>query len=138
WIGMVNPILEVALSMSWKPTQCTIVSSEVVGDDTFRIDIQYDYEFDGNKYTGNRYSFFNFKTSGKAGKEKIAALFPPGGRTICYVNPDKPGESVLDRGLSWSVLWGLFGLPFFLVGAGGLYFTWFGGRQKAKKTTSFD
>jgi hypothetical protein len=37
------------------------------------------------------------------------------------VNPTAPSEAVFYRGYSSDMLWGLFGVPFFLVGVGGLY-----------------
>jgi len=37
------------------------------------------------------------------------------------VNPTDPSEAVFYRGYSFDMLWGLFGVPFLLVGVGGLY-----------------
>ncbi|WP_437228082.1 DUF3592 domain-containing protein [Planctomicrobium sp. SH661] len=124
WIATLQPLIRMVEAQSWQAVPCTIVSSEVVGNDTYLIEIHYDYEVDGRPFTGNRYSFFTKKTSGKAAKEKVVEQYPPGLNTTCYVDPANPSDSVLNRNADWNLLWGLFGVPFFAVGLGGMYAFW--------------
>src|SRR5262249_40194955 len=44
---------------------------------------------------------------------------PVGKNATCYVNPTDPSESIYYRGFTWDMLWGLFGVPFLLVGHAG-------------------
>jgi len=121
WLAVLFPLSQSINALSWISVPCTILSSEVIGKETYRIQIHYAYIYDGQPFQGERYSFFNMKTSGKAGKERVVKRYPPGAQSVCFVDPDHPAESVLDRGLDWNVLWGLLGVPFLLVGLGGMY-----------------
>jgi hypothetical protein len=47
--------------------------------------------------------------------------YPPGRKTVCYVNPKDPAEAVLVRGFTPSMWFGLFPLIFVAVGGGGMY-----------------
>ena len=125
----IEPLWGVYAASRWKPTPCTIVSSKLEehqGDDstTYRIDIRFDYEFGGRKYQSDRYRFFDVASNtGVASKRAAVRQHPPGKKTTCFVDPANPSEAVIERGLTWDMLWGLFALPFFIVGAGGLLFT---------------
>jgi hypothetical protein len=124
----VRPMLGILAARSWVETPCTIVSSEVEvhrGDgDTYSIAIRYDYIFAGRQYHGDRYHFMGkFSSSGRAGKQAAVDQYPAGAQAVCYVDPDDPSEAVLNRGLTADMWWGLFPLPFLLVGTFGLLFT---------------
>ncbi|SFI86265.1 DUF3592 domain-containing protein [Planctomicrobium piriforme] len=119
WFATLGPMLKMAIAQTWVETPCVIVSSEVIGDDTFTVDIRYQYTFNDRNYDGDRYWFFTGRTSGKKSKEAIVAQHPPGKKTVCYVDPKQPDESVLNRQFNTSLLWGLFSVPFLLVGIGG-------------------
>ena len=125
-----QPFWGVYRASSWQPTPCVIVSSKLEenqGDDStsYRIDITYKYEVAGREYRSDRFQFFGLASNtGVAGKREIVRNHPPGKKTTCFVDPRNPTEAVIERGLTWDMLWGFFALPFFLVGAGGLAFTW--------------
>lgn len=126
WSAAIGPIVKILGAQSWVATDCQIISSEVEGDETYRIAIEYEYDYLGNTYTGDQYSFFNLQTSGRAGKEKIVAQYPPDSEQTCYVNPGRPNQSVISRGLSGQMWWGLLGVPFLavgLIGCGVLYYS---------------
>jgi hypothetical protein len=123
-----QPLWQIAQARGWEETPCTIRTSEVEvkrGDDSDShiISITYDYDYDGLPYTGERYHFAISSTNTNARwKRRVVKEHPPGRRTVCYVDPDDPGEAVLERGWTREMWWGLFPLPFLAVGLGGLLF----------------
>lgn len=123
WVALLQPLWNIVRASQWVETPCTVTLCEVVGDDTYTIKIAYDYTLKGQQYTGSRYNFMTGATSSRKWKEDVAANNPPGTQARCYVNPRQEDESVFDRGFSSDMLFGLFGLPFLLVGlAGFVYF----------------
>lgn len=136
WWMVVRPLWGVATAQAWTETPCTIVSSEVEvhgGDgDTYSIEIKYDYEFHGQQFRGERYHFMDGgASSGRAGKQAVVDQYPIGLHSTCWVDPGDPAQSVINRGLTLDMLWGLFSLPFLAVGYGGLLFaTGFIGKKK--------
>lgn len=124
-IMLILPAYRIFLASGWVTTRCTILSSEVEqhngGDgDTFSVNIRFRYHVDGKPYESDRYHFFTGASSGRAGKQKIVARYPPGSQHDAYYNPRDPSQAVLHRGFSKDAWFSLFGLPFFLVGLGGV------------------
>ncbi len=127
----IRPLYRVSTSGDWVETPCTILSSKVGvhdGDDgsTYSIDIEYEYNVDGLTHQSDRYSFMSgFSSSGRESKREAVRQYPKGSQRVCFVDPDDPTSAVLNRSLTSSMWWGLFPIPFFAVGAGGLgYLTW--------------
>jgi hypothetical protein len=123
-----QPLWQIAQARGWDETPCTIRSSEVEvkrGDESnsYIIRIIYDYEYAGLPFEGDRYHFAisNTNTNVKW-KRQVVKDHPPGRQTVCYVDPDDPAESVLERGWTREMFWGLFPLPFLAFGLGGLLF----------------
>ena len=125
----IRPLWGVAAAGSWLETPCKIISSEVGkhrGDDgpTYSIDIKYRYVVDNQQYTADRYDFMSgFNSSGRTSKQKVVDQYPVGKTSVCFVDPNNPEAAVLNRSFTWSMLWGLFPLPFLAVGIGGLIYT---------------
>jgi len=122
-----KPILLLVDAQSWTAVGCVIDSSEVAvssssDGDTYRVDIRYNYVVDGLTYYGDRYDFSVGSSSGYDRKARIVDQYPPGSETTCYVDPDDPNRSVIDRSPGLYLLWGLFPIPFLAVGVGGLLF----------------
>lgn len=118
----VGPALKILGAQSWNPTPCTIISSKVGGSgDTHSVEILYSYTVDDQQYQSDRYDFVNASTSGYAGKAEIVSQNPPGKSATCYVNPANPSDAVFSRSFSSDMWFGLFGLPFLLVGVVGFY-----------------
>jgi len=107
-----------------------ILSSEVghhrgsKGEATYSVDIVYEYEWHSEKYRGDAWDFQGGSSSGQEGKEEVVARHPPGSKARCYVNPRRPSEAVLFRGVHGGYLLGLIPLIFVVIGVGGLYFLW--------------
>jgi hypothetical protein len=123
-----QPLWQIAQARGWDETPCTIRTSEVEvkrGDESnsYIIRIFYDYEYGGRPYEGGRYHFAISNTNTNAKwKRRVVKEHPPGRQTVCYVDPDDPGESVIERGWTREMWWGLFPLPFLAFGLGGLLF----------------
>jgi hypothetical protein len=122
----VKPVGHVLLAKNWKATPCTVISSRIqshASDDgsTYRVDILYTYEFNGQSFRSSRYSFMGGSSSGYARKAEIVNRHPPGKHTTCYVDPNHPLEAVLERGFTNDMWFGLIPLVFVIAGAGGMY-----------------
>jgi len=125
WFMTIRPVLRIVEARSWPEVPCTVVSSHVESHSdsdgtTYSIEVTYTYEIDGREYTGDRYDFSVGSSSGYQGKAKIVERHPPGSETVCRVDPEDPQRSVMSVGFRPEYLWGLFPLPFLLVGLGGL------------------
>lgn len=121
-----EPLRNAVRARSWVEAPCVVLSSEVErhrGDetDTFRVAIRYRYSFGGATYESGRYDFEPRPSSGRSAKQAIVARHPAGLESTCFVNPENPSEAVVDRGLGAWTWFGLFPLPFVLVGAGGIW-----------------
>jgi hypothetical protein len=122
---LIRPLSLVVAARQWTATPCTVVSSSVRthrGDDstTYSVDILYRYEFGGRGYRANRYDFIGGSSSGRSGKEAIIRRYPPGGSAVCYVDPGRPSQAVLNRNFTGMMWLGLIPLVFVAVGAGGM------------------
>jgi hypothetical protein len=125
WFLAVRPLQRILEARDWPAVECTILSSHVEthdGDDgdTYSVAISYRYEVGGRTYTSDRYKFMAGSSSGYAGKAEVVAQHPPGSVTVCYVNPDDPTDTVLERGFTADLAFGAIPLVFVLVGAGGM------------------
>ena len=119
------PALKILDARDWNAVPCTVVSSRVQShssDDgtTYSVDILYAYEVHGRELRANRYNFMGGSSSGYDGKARIVAQYPPGAKSICYVNPEDANDTVLQRGFT-PVMWvGLFPLVFLVIGIAGM------------------
>jgi hypothetical protein len=117
----VRPGVQMIRARSWLPVPCRILDSgtEFRGDGlAFRV--RYRYERPGNSWTGSRFDFDTGYRSGlgtEAGLNELSSRYPPGAQTTCFVDPNDPGRSVVDRGPSWRLLWAILPLTFVLLGA---------------------
>lgn len=121
----VRPLARVVAARDWVATPCTIVSSRVQshrGDEgtTYRVDILYRYEVDGQEYRSSRYKFMGVASSGYQGKADVVSRYPAGSKQTCFVDPRNPTEAVLEPGLTADMWFGALPAVFMLVGAGGI------------------
>jgi len=65
--------------------------------------------------------FESGKSSGREAKQRIVDRLIPGQTVPCWVDPQRPDQSVLDRGLTGDIWFGLIPGAFFLFGVVGLY-----------------
>ncbi len=120
WMVVLEPVSQAIGARDWVAVPCRVLSSTVYENydsdgSTYRVDISYEYEYQGRKYTSDRYQFLTMSSSGRKSKAKVVAKYPAGSMATCYVNPDAPREAVMHRGLSWMMLFGLIPLVFVIV-----------------------
>jgi hypothetical protein len=121
----IRPGLKILDARDWNAVACTVVSSRVQShssDDgtTYSVDILYAYEVNGREFRANRYNFMGGSSSGYDGKAQIVAQYPPGAKSICYVNPEDANDAVLLRGFTPMMWIGLFPLVFLVIGIAGM------------------
>jgi hypothetical protein len=131
---IILPATRMVRSLGWQQTSCDIISARVVENSdsdgtTYRVDVRYRYDLGGRGYESDRYRFLRFSSSGRSGKEETVRSLNAARRVDCWVNPEDPSESVLDRGPYAVMLFGLLPLVFVLVGAGGIYAAFARGRS---------
>jgi hypothetical protein len=121
YFGTVQGIMLSISTLGWQSTQCKIVASRArnlgtSSGDTFESDykaeIVYEYDFSGEHYRGDCYSLTYFPAGGWENTRAIVTRYPEDSERQCYVDPDEPSQSVLDRNLTEDMLVGLLGLPF--------------------------
>jgi hypothetical protein len=120
----IRPVIKIRDARHWPAVPCTVVSSRVQSHNsdgtTYSVDILYRYEIRGREYKANRYNFFGVSSSGHSGKARIVRQYPPGRKTVCYVNPGDPTDAVLFPGFTPTMWFGLLPLLFVVAGAGGI------------------
>ena len=124
---------------SWQEVPCTVAESRVCESSdsdgsTYRVEVTFDYVFNGGEYRSSRYNFMDAYSSGYDGKAAVVAAYPPGTRTTCWADPANPTEAVLNRGFTPAYLFGLIPLIFVVAGAGGIIWAIRQGRRSAART----
>ena len=95
-LNVILPAYRSQAGKSWVQTPCTIVSSKA----GYYVNIEYTYVVSGENYRSDSYDFMEENPEGAspAGVE-IVRRYPPGSAAMCYVNPARPAEAVLNRNL---------------------------------------
>jgi hypothetical protein len=114
----------------WPEVPCTILASgvEEIDDDSnpYQPSIHFSYQIDGRDYEGHEASRGESSTSNYDSARWASDRFPSGSRATCRVNPEIPGDAVLEARLPWIGLVVFFPLIFVAVGGGGIYAVWKG------------
>jgi hypothetical protein len=99
--GVIIPTMQSKAAQDWPTAPCEILAAEWQehrGEDStsYSIDFKYEFNVDGQRYEGTRFSFAN--TSGqKSEAKRQRKLFPAGSKRSCFYNPKDPSDCVLDR-----------------------------------------
>ncbi len=114
------------VTQGWVERPCVVVNAEVesflptphspVG---FRFLVEYEYEFEGERYVGTRYKRVDGPTSQKDRAEGRLEKFAPGKVVVCYVDPGEPSVAVLRRD-SRGALYSIWFPGLFMVGGLGI------------------
>jgi len=89
----------------------------------YEFEVRYAYEFQGQTHQSGRLSFFRQHQSANDTHTLVLA-YPEGSQAVCFVNPARPEEAVMDRTVDpWScvlpagafTLGGVFLLRWWLV-----------------------
>ena len=120
-------LMKYLASDNWIKTPCVVQSSRVKAHDdddgtTYSVDIVFEYVFKGQTFRSGKYKFIGGSSSGYSGKAAVVQQYPPGKKTICFVNPDNPAEAVLIRDIGPEALLALLPVIFMIVGLGGIIF----------------
>ncbi|MHA2123432.1 MAG: DUF3592 domain-containing protein [Promethearchaeota archaeon] len=118
----VSRVRKIHRTKSWIATKCIIESKWLDADRSSETTIffwntNYTYVHDGQKYTSNRYNILKkhrilteeeheriYKARMKYGYARdLRGPYSQGEETICFVNPDNPKESVLNRKYTFSM-----------------------------------
>lgn len=84
---------------------------------SYSAEIEYSYAVDGASFTGDRVAYGDYGSSNRGHASGIVSRYPVGKQVAVYYMPDKPGESLLEPGMSVKA-WFLpgFGLVFLVAG----------------------
>lgn len=125
-IFVVLPALRIRAARSWPEVPCRVLASRVLSDHrgndgaTYRADVLYAYTISGREFRSNRHSLIGGSSNRQKGAIEIRDRFPVGKTAACFVNPDDPTDSVLDRGFRNELWFGAIPLIFVVIGAVGL------------------
>ncbi|HOW71716.1 MAG TPA: DUF3592 domain-containing protein [Phycisphaerae bacterium] len=114
-------------ALGWAETPAEIVSVKMESDETDRVVCSYVYTFEGREYRGNRVGLIggsdNIGKWQRASYERLKQAFDRQQPVVCYVDPHKPENALLDREIRWPMV--LFFVGFMVVfgGFGGLMLT---------------
>ena len=120
---LVVPGLGLLEAADWKETPATIAAATLRSwstDDgtSFRADILYEYSAAGRLWLSNRRTFFPMSSSDYDDARATVDRYPEAGSTVCFIDPNDPSRSVLDRSFGPTYLIGLFPLVFLFAGLG--------------------
>ena len=121
YVLLIHPTMKEIAASRWTQVPCEIMSSRVAvhsgsKSSTYSVEIRYGYDFKGHAYKGTRYNFDTGNSSNRGWREEAVAKFPPGLKTLCYVNPADPIEAVLSVKPSSDRWFGLIPGLFLVVG----------------------
>ncbi|MBS0210094.1 MAG: DUF3592 domain-containing protein [Planctomycetes bacterium] len=100
-------------AQSWQATPCVITQLNVETNykGNSRLRVEFEYQVGQQTYRSKRRDFFADMFTSE--RWMLRGDLGPGMQATCYVDPAKPENAVLDRGLAWPMLFGLIPLMFF-------------------------
>lgn len=108
-----------AISINWPHTNAKIIHSDLGLDGTAgqSADIRYEFEVNGETYTGNRVGYGDYVSSDSMHVINILKKYPKGKDVTVYYNPDNPKNNLLEPGIKLQT-WFLpvFGIIFLGIG----------------------
>ena len=138
---LVMPAFRYVETRFWQKCDATVIWSRVRSEtskggrrgSSCYPDIFYEYQYAGETRRSNNVTIMPVATNIGSYAQDIVAKNHEGARVICYVNPKNPGRAVLDRGIGWRWLMGLFPLPFLAIGGIGVHWGINEARKKLRK-----
>ncbi|MCM8526504.1 MAG: DUF3592 domain-containing protein [Lentisphaeraceae bacterium] len=92
------------------------VSVDEKGKKSYYVEVLYRYKYKGQEYRSNQYNFLNSSSADKDEAIAIGRKFPKGKRFNCYVDPESPEYSVIEKETFVVYLLSFAVLMFYLVG----------------------
>ena len=113
-----QPLWGMVRSRDWVQTPCRILSSELKHNDgSSQLAVVFAYSVANQEHHSERYCFSQMSSNTADGwKRRVIVDHPAGKQTICFVNPNDPTDAVIERGWVPDMWWGLFPIPFVLIG----------------------
>lgn len=128
YLVVVPPVAGAIRSRNWVATPCMILDSRLESShdsesesDSYRIAVRFRYQYNGQSFVSQRYTWSSAYTGGRAGKQQIVDRLQVESRTTCYVNPRDPSEAVLKRDIGWDLALGLIPMVFVVIGLAVMY-----------------
>lgn len=116
---------------NWVQTPCEIILSEVLTDKPspnsppeYRAWVRYRYELNGTIYHGSAIKRGLGPSTSRETAESRIAPYKIGMKTVCYVNPNDLGSSVLEHSTMAAVFTTWFPMLFAVVGFGMIWSAW--------------
>ncbi|NHZ43129.1 DUF3592 domain-containing protein [Massilia aquatica] len=100
-------------SLSWPSAVAVILTSRTTKldeDDSYDLAVTYAYRVAGCDHVGTRMRFTGTNVLSQRSLTKLTRKYAPHAVVHVYYSPARPGESVLEPGFTWSLLWPLFWL----------------------------
>ena len=118
------PLIDIMRAQSWQKVECVITSvgSSPKGDQFSIPKIRHQYHYKRKKYTSSRYDFLDDGDTSKK-LDEICSKFHKGQKTYCFVNPNNPKESALNRKMRFCVTFLIGCIVSFVVGSIGVFTT---------------
>ena len=135
WMVVVSPIMLWNAAKTWPSAEATITNAKIVENhdsegSSYRASFTYKYTVNGKPHSNDRYGLMQVSGSRKRAKKRLNQ-HPIGSKTTVYYDPIDPAESLMNRKLGWSLLFGLIPILFMVVGgiiigviATGRHLTW--------------
>lgn len=106
-------ILNVIAARSWPACECLIKNAAIETQrGNSRVKVEYEYIVGQTTYTSSRYKFLHGYTSWR---KVLPAGLVSGARAKCFVDPGNPNSAVIERGMTWDMLFGLIPLLLFII-----------------------
>ncbi len=108
---VLKPILKKIKCSHWHEVKAIIIKNELKSskDDesqySYTTDILYQYSYNKYEYTSDKYNFYfpSIAIGNKKTIEKIINQYKPHDNIICYVNPEKPAEAILNKNVNCTI-----------------------------------
>ena len=127
-IIMCVAVIKMAKSRHWLAIKATILKSELKYKKNgsqliYTPSITYKYIYEKKEYTSNQYDFYGESCSKREKYEKILQKLPKDKKIICYVNPHKSADAVLNSDLKFRPIIPIvvIAIIFLLIGSVGMY-----------------
>lgn len=109
---------------AWIETPCRIISSVVLSEHptphsptAWRLGLQYEYENGGARHIGTKVKRVEGSSPHKDKIEALGDTYPAGRKTVCFVNPARPQEAILEHATK-AALYAIWFPLLFVIGGG--------------------
>lgn len=115
-------VLQVLDSGSWEKAKAIVdhrsydVTTDKEGNKSYHVEILYRYKYKNKEYRSIQYNFLNSSSSDRDDAIAIGKKYPKGKQFKCYVDPDNPEYSVIEKDAFVVYLLTFGVIAFYLIG----------------------